>query len=548
MQSPAFELIVGENGTCSQMDLYSAGHRRGIAAAPHHAAAETGRAILAEGGNALEAMVAMAATIAAVYPHMNHIGGDGFWLVREPSGRVRALMGAGPAGAKATPALYREHGHDTIPPRGPLAALTVPAAVATWMLALEGAKAHRGRLPLDVLLGAAIKHAQGYTVTRSQARLTAEKLAECEDAPGFAATFLVDGKPPAEGATLKQTALAATLDQLVNAGLSDFYRGDVGREIAADLEKIGSPVTRADLSGYEAVVREPLAVSIQAGTLYNTPPSTQGLASLIILALFDRLRVAQAESFDHVHGLVEATKRAFRVRDRFVTDPERLSDPPARYLEKSFLDTEAARIDRSKAARWPAPPGDGDTIWMGAADSSGLVVSYIQSLYWEFGSACVLPRTGVLMQNRGASFSLEKGAVNPLQPGRKPFHTLNPALAVLRDGRVMAYGAMGGDGQPQSQAALFTRHVLYGVPLEQAIDRPRWLLGRTWGSSHTNLRLEQRFSEGLIDRLLSAGHDVEVLPDAYSDTMGHAGAVVLHPHGTFEGAHDPRADGGAAGV
>ena len=185
---------------------------------------------------------------------------------------------------------------------------------------------------------------------------------------------------------------------------------------------------------------------------------------------------------------------------------------------------------------------------MGAADSSGLVVSYIQSLYWEFGSACVLPRTGVLMQNRGASFSLEKGAVNPLQPGRKPFHTLNPALAVLRDGRVMAYGAMGGDGQPQTQAALFTRHVLYRQPLEQAVDRPRWLLGRTWGSAHTNLRLESRFDEGLIDRLLSAGHDVEVLADAYSDTMGHAGAVVLHPNGTLEGAHDPRADGGAAGV
>ena len=539
MQSPVVELIV---------DLYTAGHRRGVTAAPHRAAAETGRMILAEGGNALEAMVAMAATIAAVYPHMNHIGGDGFWLVREPSGRVRALMGAGSAGAKATPDFYREHGHDTIPPRGPLAALTVPAAVATWMLALEGAKAHRGRLPLDVLLGAAIKHAQGYTVTRSQARLTAEKLAECKDVPGFTATFLVDGKPPAEGATLKQTALAATLDQLVNAGLSDFYRGDVGREIAADLEKIGSPVTRADLSGYEAVVREPLAVSIQAGTLYNTPPSTQGLASLIILALFDRLHVAQAESFDHVHGLVEATKRAFRVRDRFVTDPERLSDPPARYLEKSFLDTEAARIDRSKAARWPAPPGDGDTIWMGAADSSGLVVSYIQSLYWEFGSACVLPRTGVLMQNRGASFSLEKGAVNPLEPGRQPFHTLNPALAVLKNGRVMAYGAMGGDGQPQSQAALFTRHVLFRQPLEQAIDRPRWLLGRTWGSTVTNLRLESRFGDELIDRLISAGHDVEVLPEAYSDTMGHAGAVVLHPNGTLEGAHDPRADGGATGV
>src|SRR6187200_3404464 len=133
------------------MDLYTAGHRRGIAAAPHHAAAETGRAILAEGGNALEAMVAMAATIAAVYPHMNHIGGDGFWLMREPSGRVRALMGAGPAGAKATPALYREHGLEAIPPRGPLAALTVPGAVAGWMLALQAGEAFGGQLPLDVL-------------------------------------------------------------------------------------------------------------------------------------------------------------------------------------------------------------------------------------------------------------------------------------------------------------------------------------------------------------------------------------------------------------
>ncbi len=160
----------------------------------------------------------------------------------------------------------------------------------------------------------------------------------------------------------------------------------------------------------------------------------------------------------------------------------------------------------------------------------------------------MLPRTGVLMQNRGASFSLRKGAVNPLQPGRQPFHTLNPALASLSDGRIMAYGAMGGDGQPQTQAALFTRHVLYRQPLEEAVDRPRWLLGRTWGSAHTNLRLESRFEEGLIDRLVSAGHDVEVLPDVYSDTMGHAGAVVLHPDGTLEGAHDPRADGGAAGV
>src|SRR5215813_13434376 len=397
------------------MTLHSAGHRRGVASAPHHAAAAAGRAVFAEGGNAIEAMIAMAATIAAVYPHMNHVGGDGFWLIRERSGRMRALMAAGPAGAGATGELYREHGHDSIPARGRLAALTVPGAIGGWMLALDAAKANGGKLPLDVLLGAAIRHARdGYVVARSQARLTAEKLAELKDAPGFAATFLVDGRPPQAGATLKQTALAQTLDHLAHAGLDDFYRGDVGREVAADLARIGSPVTRADIERYRAYVAEPLSVKIAAGTLYNTPPPTQGLASLIILALFERLRVADGESFDHVHGLVEATKRAFRMRDRVVTDPARVPQPLEHWLDATFLDAEVLKIDRKKAATWPAPiddllarsdakPGatfadrarrDGDTIWMGAADASGLVVSYIQSLYWEFGSGCVLPATG----------------------------------------------------------------------------------------------------------------------------------------------------------
>ena len=278
------------------IDLHTAGHRRGVVAAPHHAAVEAGRLVLAEGGNALEAMVAMAATIAAVYPHMNHVGGDGFWLVREPSGRVRALMAAGPAGSQATAALYREHGHDTIPPRGPLAALTVPGAVAGWMLALEAAQALGGRLPLDLLLAAAIRHARdGYAVTRSQARLTAEKLAELKDVPGFAQTFLVDGKPPDAGATLKQAAFAATLDHLAHAGLDDFYRGDVGREIAGDLDQLGSPVTRADLARFRATVAEPLRIELSAGSVFNTPLPTQGIASLIILALFERLDVREAE-------------------------------------------------------------------------------------------------------------------------------------------------------------------------------------------------------------------------------------------------------------
>jgi oxamate amidohydrolase len=531
------------------MELHTAGHRRGVVAAPHHAAAEAGRGILAEGGNALEAMVAMAAAIAAVYPHMNHVGGDGFFLVRERSGRVRALMAAGRAGTDARIELYSEEGYDTIPSRGPLAALTAPAAVAGWSLALEAAQAVGGRMPLGVLLEAAIRHARdGYVVTASQARLTADKLDELAEVPGFAATFLLDGKPPTAGAVLRQPALAASLDHLARVGLDDFYRGDVGHEIAADLARIGSPVTRADIEAVRAEVAQPLTLTIDAGTIYNLPPPTQGLASLIILGLFTRLRVPTAESFEHVHGIIEATKRAFRVRDRFVTDPDRLPQPLAPFLDAKFLDAETRQIDLRKAAKWQTSPGGGDTVWMGAADANGLVVSYIQSIYWEFGSGCVLPATGVLMQNRGASFSLDRRALNALAPGRVPFHTLNAALAVLRDGRIIAYGSMGGDGQPQTQAAIFSRHALYRQPLAEAIDLPRWLLGRTWGSAVTNLRLEEGFDGHLIDRLLSAGHDVEVLDARYSDTMGHAGAVILHADGTLEGAHDPRADGGAAGV
>src|SRR5690348_3960076 len=212
------------------MTLHTAGHRRGVVCAPHAATVDDGRHILAEGGNAIEAMIAMAASIAATYPHMNHIGGDGFWLIREPNGRVRALMGAGCAGAKATVRLYRDAGYDAIPARGPFAALTVPGAVAAWMLAHEAAKANGGKLPLDVLLAPAIKHARdGYAVTRSQARLTAEKLPEMKEATGFREAFLLDGKVPAVGARIRQTALANTLEQLAHAGLQDFYRGDVGR-------------------------------------------------------------------------------------------------------------------------------------------------------------------------------------------------------------------------------------------------------------------------------------------------------------------------------
>ena len=521
---------------------------KAAAAAPHSAAAETGRAILAEGGNAIEAMIGMAATIAVVYPHMNAIGGDGFWIIRDPAGRVRYIEAAGPAGSRATRDHYRQLGYDKIPPRGPHAAVTIPGTIGGWILAHEMARHLGGRLPLaDILRGASQLAGEGYAQSPSEERTIPFEFDALKEAPGFAETFLVDGAIPKAGTRRRAPKLGATLDQLAHAGLDDFYRGDIGREIAADMEKIGAMGTREDLVAYRAKWRDPLSLRLEGRTHYNAPPPTQGLASLVILGIFDRLGVKRPESFEHIHGLIEASKRGLAIRDAVCTDFDALRHQPADFLTPRALEREADMIDMSRAAVVPVKPARGDTVWMGAIDASGLAVSFIQSIYWEYGSGCVLPRTGVLLQNRGISFSLDPGAVNPLQPGRRPVHTLNPPLAVFDDGRVVSYGSMGGDGQPQFQAQVFTR-MLMGDNVATALDRPRFLFGKAWGTETSALNVEPRFDESLLSALRRAGHELKITDLAYSDLLGHAGALVRRPDGRIEAGHDPRSDGGAAGI
>jgi gamma-glutamyltranspeptidase/glutathione hydrolase len=520
---------------------------RAAVAAPHHLAVAAGRDILAQGGDAIEAMVAMAAAIAVVYPHMNALGGDGFWLIREPGGRVRAIEACGYAGEGATIANYRACELDAIPPRGAMAALTVPGALSGWSLALELSKALGGRLPLGVLLEAAERCArQGYPVSASEARFDPTSDPALTAAPGFAETYLIDGKPAKAGAPRKAERLAEALAQLAHAGLADFYRGDVAREIAADLERIGAPITRADLKRYQAAWRAPLILRLAGATLYNTPAPTQGLASLVILGLYARLGVRSPDGFAHAHALIEATKRALTIRDQACVDFARATHDFAGLLSAPHLDREAARIDKSRAAPWPLPPDKGDTVWMGAIDDKGLAVSYIQSVYWEFGSGCVLPRTGILMQNRGLTFSLDPAARNPLAPGRRPFHTLNPPIAAFDDGRVLAYGSMGGDGQPQFQAQVFTR-IAAGQSLAQAVSAPRFLFGRAWGAATTSLKLEQGFDDAVAAALARAGHEIEWRGPELRDSFGHAGALMRAPKGDVAAVHDPRSDGGAEG-
>ena len=516
-------------------------------AAPHRQAEEAGLAVLALGGNALEAAVAVAATLCTVYPHMTGLGGDGFWLVAEPGKAPMGIQACGPAAQAATPAWYRSRGFESVPTRGPAAALTVAGAVPGWSKALELSRRWGGSLPLAVLLADARRLSlQAITVSRSQAELTRAKWDELSPLPGFAATFAPSG-PPEKGSVLTLPRLADVWDRLAVAGLDDFYRGDLGQSLGADLASLGSPLTTADLSRFEARFVEPLSVDLSVGTVYNLPPPTQGVSSLAILALFDRLGITQPEGVAHVHGLVEATKKAFAWRNAHVGDPARMTAHPRDFLQPAHLAQLATTIDPAQASPWPQPAAAGDTVWFGVVDDQGRCVSVIQSLYWEFGAGLVLPQTGLLWQNRGSSFSLTPGP-NQLEGGRLPFHTLNPALARLKAGphgpaRTVAYGTMGGEGQPQTQAAFLTRYAWFGQPLAAALDAPRWLLGRTWGEDTFSLRLENRFDSALATTLATAGHAVEVVA-AYDDRMGHAGAVVCHEDGRHEAAHDPRADGG----
>ena len=510
--------------------------------APHYAAAQVGNTILERGGTAIEAMVAAAASIAVEYPHMNGLGGDGFWLISEPGKTPVAINAAGVAAQQAQPQRYA--GSGAIEARGGGAALTMAGAVAGWQKALEISARWQRPLPLSTLLDTAISQANwGIEVTQSLSDASHKTFAELGQQPAFS-PFLIKGKPLKKGKILKLPALGATLARLAEAGLDDFYQGAIAQQLAADLQAAGSPITLEDFHQYQAQVTEPLAVTTSKGTLYNLPAPTQGIASLLILALYDKVASQGTTDADMVHLLIECTKQAFIQRNRYVSDPSRLDIDLRTLLSADSLAAMRNNIELAQASPWPHSAKPGDTIWMGACDSAGRMVSYIQSLYWEFGSGIVSPSTGIVWNNRGTSFSLDPTDINFLQPGLTPMHTLNPAFAELNDGRRMSYGTMGGEGQPQTQAALFSRYVYHNQPLPKAIALGRWLLGRTWGDESHNLKVEQDLADYVGESLVSRGHDMVTVP-ACNELMGHAGAVVCHPQGRVEAATDPRSDGKA---
>lgn len=513
--------------------------------APHHLATRAGMAILRRGGSAVDAMIAAAAAIAVAYPHMNSWGGDGFWLIQRAGEPPQALDACGYAAAAATPDWYASRGDRSIPARGPAAAVTMAGTVAGWQRARELIAPHQPLLPLAEVFADAIALARaGVVVTASLAAASHKTRPELHQNQAFARCFLRAGQPLEAGQTLCNPGLARLLEQLAREGLDSFYRGPVARTLARALSAVGSPLALADFADYRAQEVAPLQVATGRGALYNLPAPTQGVASLLILALYDRLYQPDWCEAEKVHHLVECTKQAFLLRDRYVTDPQQLDPAWEQLLTPASIEPLLENIDAASALPWPHPARPGDTVWMGALDRDGTLVSFIQSVYWEFGAGVVIPEYGLVWNNRGTSFALDPAARNGLQPRRKPFHTLNPALALLGDGRRLSYGTMGGEGQPQTQAALFTRFVYDGLDLPDAIARSRWLLGRTWGESSHNLKLEESLAAAVGAYLTGLGHDLQIVPDS-SELMGHAGAICLNPDGSVSAATDPRSDGAA---
>ena len=518
-----------------------------MVSSPHYLATLAGLKILQNGGSAVDAAISVNSTLGVVYPHMTGMGGDAFWLIHDAETRtVHALNGSGRAVGQATRDRYRATGHDSIPRRGPLAAVTVPGAVDSWCMAHE----RFGRLSLADDLAQAIAYARdGYPVSDGQSRFTAATTDVLSRHELTARTFMPGGRIPAAGELLRFPGLADTMDLVAQRGRAGFYGGPVRDEIVRSVVDAGGFWEPQDLSAHEGTWEEPVFTTYRGRTLFQHPPNSQGFVHLMIMNILENFNVSTLGSCspEYVHLIVEATKLAFLDRDRYLTDPDRCDIPMQHLLSKEYAAELAGRIDlhASRPAN-PQPMGQ-DTTCTVVVDQRGNAVSIIQSLYHEFGSAFVAGDTGILLQNRGSCFSLDDDHVNRLEPGKRPFHTLMPGMMFGDQGLELVYGAMGGEGQPQTSTALATRYIDFAEGIQDVIDAPRWLYGRTWGDETQNLRLESRFGQDTALELSRMGHHVETI-DAWSDLAGHAAAIkVDHQNSVLIGAADARGEGIAAG-
>ncbi len=518
--------------------------RKGIVAAPHYLAAQAGLDLLKAGGNAIDAAIAASAMLQVVYPFVCGLGGDVFMIVYDAaSGELYGLNGSGRSARAATIERYRDLGYTDMPVFG-VHTVTVPGCADGW-----GAASRRfGRLGLAQSLAPAIAYAEeGFAVGPGlHAALTAMSMRPTTHR-SWHAHFLPDGTIPPVGAVVRFPTLARTLRTIAQEGPEAFYQGEIAEQIAAFFAREGGLITREDLAAHHSDWVTPLSVPFGDLRIYELPPNTQGVAALQMLGMLDRLPLGEdALSTQTVHMAVEAKKVAFADRAAYLTDPAHMRVDPSALIDPEYLDKRAALIDPEHAQPSFAPGGfTGDTIYLCAADGEGNVVSLIQSNYMGFGSGLVVDDAGIVLQNRGAYFSLDPNAANALAPAKRTLHTLIPSMA-MRDGRpAMVFGTMGGDGQPQTHLQVYTAVARFGLNIQQAIEMPRWVHGAL--ADGETLMVESRFPIETLDGLRQLGHRIQVQSPWYTG-MGYAQGIVFdQATGVMQGGSDPRAEGIAAG-
>lgn len=515
----------------------------GMVACPQYLATGAGVNILRRGGSAVDAAIATNAVLAVVLPYLCGIGGDLFAIVRA-GGELYGLNSSGRAPSAATRERVAElAGGESMPAHGPLP-ITVPGCVDGW----GRLHARFGRLPLAEVLSDAIRYAEdGFPVSAefSAAIARSERILH-PDTPARE-TFLPGGEAPAEGTIFRQPRLADTLRRIAAEGPEAYYRGEIGREIARAVQEVGGLLTAEDIAAHEAEWVEPLSLQYRDVTIYELPPNSQGVVALLMLNILQHLPPGEIRVGGErlIHLVAEAARLAYADREAHLTDRTAMRIAPEDLLTEKYGRERAALI--GDHVRGPTSAGEpGGTIYLCTADEDGNLVSLIESNYMGIGSGVMGGETGIMLQNRGAWFSLDRDHINVIAPRKRTLHTLMPGMAFRGDRPWLVFGTMGGSMQPQIHVELLLGLIDLGMPLDEALAAPRFDAVTGSGPEGPSLLMEDRFPREVIAALRRRGHTVS-LTAPFTGQMGHAHAIEILDNGAYLGASDPRTDSLALG-
>jgi len=509
---------------------------RNVVATSQPLAAQAGLRMLMKGGSAVDAVLATAIALTVLEPTSNGIGSDAFAILWD-GGKLQGLNASGRSPAAWTPERFK--GMQTMPTRG-WDAVTVPGCVAAWV-ELSG---KYGKLPFADLFEPAIQYASGgFMVSPTIARLWAKQTPELAAVPGYAEAFMPKGRAPQPGETFVFPDQARTLQRIAETKGEAFYKGDLAEKMIAHSQQHGGAMTMDDLAAHTLDWVEPLGQNYRRYTLHEIPPNGQGIGALITLGILENLDMASlpVDSADSLHVQIEAMKLAFADIYEYVSDPATMRVKPSEMLDKAYLKKRASMIDMKRAQdpNFGVPPRGG-TVYLTAADASGMMVSYIQSNYQGFGSGIVVPGTGISLQNRGYGFNLRLGHANEVGPRKRPFHTIIPSF-VTRDGKpVMSFGVMGGSMQAQGHSQVMIRFADYHQNPQAAADAPRWRI-----DTGLAVAIEQGVSAEVIAELKRRGHAL-TQADRWSTDFGRAQLIYKMDDG-YLAASERRTDGQAVG-